>query len=569
MTNQSKIGLILIVCVIMGGLIWFLSGESPEEQAKAQKKQAYVSSNWNKEYQLAEKDPKGLYLFNKLLRAHIDRKQQMSFVSDARELETVIEDSSAQNTYVFVGNRFGLETSEFDTILKRVSQGSDVFLAYHEMTENLVSSMFDRYGHVFDYDEEINVFMGQKKMRMINLYQNDTVAKNWLAYDPACIAKDSMIELASFMELTALVELQHGDGRIYLSTTPELFQNYQIKRNPGFEFTSMVQDLLPKNQDVYMLEVGRLSDDYGTQDVDELDEGEGKEDNSYLRVIFENKTLLKAFLAAILGILIFLIFRSKRIRPVVPYLEPKKNTTRAFVETLTSIYFSKRNPYGMLSLQRRNFYNVIQKHFFIDLQRREGERELLALSEKSNIPLEEIKSLIAVLETKEAFDVSDQTIAQIHKRKQDFYKRTGIIADFIEERQASKELVVHRNLWTPGLLLMVGIAALFYGFYLLVDANGIGVLLWPIAAITLFLAIRQLRAPVVQLNEEEFIYTPSFGFKKSFKREDLIRVEWDNRSVQVVFKGKQTIIIHQREIGRFESAKFKRALQRFKTEEQW
>ena len=569
MTNQSKIGLILIVSVIMGGLIWFLSGETPEEKAKAQQKQAYVSSNWNKEYQLAEKDPKGLYLFNKLLRAHIDRKQAMSFVSDAGELETVIEGSSAQNTYVFVGNRFGLETSEFDTILKRVSQGSDVFFAYHEMTENLVSSMFDRYGHVFDYDEEINVFMGQKKMRMINLYQNDTVAKNWLAYDPACVAKDSMIELASFMELTALVELQHGRGRVYLSTTPELFQNYQIKRNPGFEFTSMVQDLLPKDQDVYILEVGRLSDDYGTQDVDELDEGEGKEDNSYLRVIFENKTLLKAFLAAILGILIFLIFRSKRIRPVVPYLEPKKNTTRAFVETLTSIYFSKRNPYGMLSLQRRNFYNVIQKHFFIDLQRREGERELLALSEKSNVPLEEIKSLVAILETKEAFEVNDQTIVQVHKRKQDFYKRTGIIAEFIEERQASKELVVYRNLWIPGLLLLVGLAALFYGFYLLVDANGIGVLLWPIAAITLFLAIRQLRAPVIRLNEEEFVYTPSFGLKKRFKREDLIRVEWDTRSVQIVFKGKQTIIIHQREMGRFESAKFKRALQRFKTEEQW
>lgn len=569
MTNQSKIGLILIVCVIMGGLIWFLSGETPEEKAKAQQKQAYVSSNWNKEYQLAEKDPKGLYLFNKLLRAHIDRKQAMSFISDAKDLETVLADSTEQHSYLFVGNRFGLETSEFDSILKRVSQGSDLFLAYHEMTENLVSSMFDRYGTVFDYDEEINVFMGQKKMRMINLYQNDTVAKNWLAFDPACVAKDSMIELASFMELTALVELQHGDGRIYLSTTPELFQNYQIKRNPGFEFTSMVHDLLPKDQDVYILEVGRLSDDYGTQDVDELDEGEGKEDNSYLRVIFENKTLLKAFLAAILGILIFLIFRSKRIRPVVPYLEPKKNTTRAFVETLTSIYFSKRNPYGMLSLQRRNFYNVIQKHFFIDLQRREGERELLALSEKSNVPLEEIKSLVAILETKEAFEVSDQTIVQVHKRKQDFYKRTGIIAEFIEERQASKELVVYRNLWIPGLLLLVGLAALFYGFYLLVDANGIGVLLWPIAAITLFLAIRQLRAPVIRLNEVEFVYTPSFGLKKRFKREDLIRVEWDTKSVQIVFKGKQTIIIHQREMGRFESAKFKRALQRFKTEEQW
>ena len=223
----------------------------------------------------------------------------------------------------------------------------------------------------------------------------------------------------------------------------------------------------------------------------------------------------------------------------------------------------------MLSLQRRNFYGVIQKHFFIDLSRREEDRELIALSEKSNVPLDELRRLVNLLETKEAFEVSDDTIVTVHKLKQEFYKKAGIVAEHVNERALKKATVVYRRLTVPAILLLVGIVALFYGFYLLVDAHGIGVALWPIGALILFLAVRQIRKPLVYIDEDKFTYTPSFGRSRNFDRLDLIRAEWDDNTIQLLFKGQITITINQNEMGRQEKAKLMRALMRIKTDELW
>ncbi len=570
MNNQRKFILVFGVFAVMGLLIWLLSGgEEPIDVKKGPK--PYVSSDWNKEYTDADKDPKGLYLFNQLLRAHIDTTKQMRYIMDAQEFDTVTMYQKHPATFVYIGNQFGLQDEEVDTLLNRVEEGSDVFLAYHGLTDNIIDELFYDYDLAYDYEEEVNIFMDGKKHKMVNLFQTDTIATNWYAFDPITELYDDSLWIghSSFMELFNLIEIKLGKGSIYLCTTPEVFQNYQIKRKPGYEYTRSVQALLPKNQAVYFLELGRLSDDYGTEDVDELTEGEGKKDDSYLKVIFENRTLLKAFLFGILGILIYLLFRTKRMRPIVPYLEPKKNTTKAFTETITSIYFSKRNPYGLLSVQRRNFYAMVQKHFFVDLTRREDERPLLTLSEKSNVSLEEIKRLVNILETKEAFDVNDDTIVRVHKLKQEFYAHAGIIAEHVIEKEKRKETIVYRMLLLPSALILAGIIAILSGFYLLVDAHGIGIILWPIGGLILFLGIRQLSKPLVVINEEEFVYTPSFGRTKRYKMEDLIRIEADNSNVNVLFKGNHSLIINQREMGRYERAKFKRTIARIKKDELW
>ncbi len=570
MNNQKKFILIFGVLMIMGLLIWLLSGNSEEVQGN-KGVQPYVSSSWNNEYLDADKDPKGLYLFNKLLRTHIDTSLELRFLMDHDELMPVAEDDAEKATYVFVGNEFGLLNEEVDSILARVNEGSTLFLAYHVIGENIIDELFYDYDFVFDYDEEINVFMNRKKHQMINLYQNDTVAKNWFAFSMITEPYEDYTWKghSSFMELFNLIEIEVGEGSVFLCSTPEVFQNYQVQRKDGFAYTKSVIDLLPDSNPIYFLELGRLSDDYGTEDVDELLDGEGKRDDSYLRIIFENRTLLKAFLFGILGLLIFLIFRSKRIRPIVPYLEPKKNTTSAFTETITSIYFSKRNPYGMLNVQRRNFYAVVQKHFFIDLNRREDERALVSLSEKSNISLDEIKVLIGILETKEAFDVSDDTVVKVHKLKQDFYKRAGIIAEHVLERERKKEVVIYRRLWLPATFILVGLAGIIFGFYLLVGAHGVGIALWLVGGLILFLGVRQLQKPLMIVNRNEMISTPSFGLTRSYKMDELLAIDLDEKNASLLFKDEKRLIINLNDMGRFEKAKFKRALLRMKNEELW
>jgi hypothetical protein len=557
--NQRKIGLIGGIIVVMVLIVWLFSGGDDPQQGKAQR-QPYVSSDWNTRFQPFDKTPLGLYFFNTLANSHLDNKHDVYVVQDWIELDSIIASSKYDKTYMFVGNIFGLESSEIDSIMADVARGSRIFLSYNQLTENLYPRFFKEYKENFDYTESINVYANKKKHNMINLHQNDTIATEWYGFGEIEPLGDYK-PLSSFMEMENFIKMEYGDGFVYLHTTPAQYYNYQIKRTDGYRYAAFTLNQLPKNQDILLLELGRQPDDIGNYDVDQNDGSEGKEDNSYLRVIFENPPLLIAMLLSILGLILFVIFRSKRTRPVVPYIDKKKNMTLAFAETITSIYFAKRNPYGLLNVHKKNFYATIQKHFFIDLSRRDGDREIDMLSEKSDKSKEEIKSLIAALETKNASNVDDQFVTEIAKKKRKFYVDTGIVSEKILGRVENDTMVFRRVLWLPGVLVLTGIFLIFFGTYYLMQSIGVGIVLWPIGIITLVLGILRSAKPFMEINKEKIIYYTPFAQKRVYDRVDLIRTEMLEKGAVLHFTNDRKLIINNWDLSLFDRKQFERFIQ--------
>jgi hypothetical protein len=415
----------------------------------------------------------------------------------------------------------------------------------------------------YEYEDHVNVFTDSARYSMIYLYQNDTIATEWRLF----ALNDTLrcTTLSSFMEMTNFVRIPVGEGNIYLHANPEMFFNYQIKRKEGFGYAHFVLSHLKKDQDVYALEIGRLSDNYGNYDTDDESGSEGKVDDSYLQDIFNNKSLLSAFMLSALGLLLFVLFRSRRMRPVVPYLAPKKNMTTAFAETITSIYFAKRNPYGLLQVQRRNFYTMVLKHFFVDLQRREDDKPIQILAEKSNRRVDEIKSLLEQVESKEAFSVNDQYVAEVQKALHAFYRSTGIITDEIRTRVTNRDTVYRRVLWLPVLMCMFGLNMIVFGAILLIYSAGIGIALWPVGIVLLYMAIVRLTNPYLKVTKDEMIYYKlPFGTRK-YAREALQSVEKTARGVVFNFSDNQQLIINDWEMSAFDRRQFKNWISQLNT----
>lgn len=564
MTNQRKIGLIGIVLLLTIGLVWLMSSDQVENQNQDRK--PFVSSNWSSRFQTFDQKPMGLYLFNSLLVEHLDRGKSVYVINDWLELDSILIADSLPKTYVFVGNNFGLENKEIDTILSEVANGSRLFLSYNGLTENLLSRFFTTYNERFDYASKINVFVGKQKFSMINLYQNDTIATDWKAFGEISPMGDYQ-PLSSFMEMDNFIKIKHGKGFVYLHTTPTLFYNYQIKRKEGFAYTSFALNQLPKNQDAILLELGRLSDNFGNHDVDQQDGADGKEDDSYLRVIFENQTLLKAMLLGILGIFLFVVFRSKRTRPIVPYIDKKKNMTLAFAETITSIYFTKRNPYGLLQVQRKNFYETIQKNFYVDLSRRNGDREIEILAEKSNKSTQEIKEIIDSLETTEAFSVNEQAVSDVAKRMRKFYVETGIINEKILARVKEQTMTFKRGMIYPIIAILGGIFLVLLGFYYLMNSLGIGIILWPLGISAVAIGVLRMINPYMKVTETEITYFSPFGKKKRFLREQLILTEIKEKGVILHFTENRKLIINHWDLSRFDRKQFERFIAKLHKQE--
>ncbi|MBL1279861.1 MAG: hypothetical protein COA33_006300 [Fluviicola sp.] len=565
MNNKTKIGLVGGIILLMVLMVWMFSASDNSVGKDGKGRKPYVSSNWSNKFQVYDKKPLGLFLFTSLAQAHIDTSHNVSIAYNWDVLDSLVYRTEDPKTYLFVGNNFGLYTNEFLEILREVGNGSDLFLSYNILTDNLVEELFVESDPLFDYAESINLFAGQKKYSMINLFQNDTISCNWNAFGDIQTVDSSYTTLSSFMEMSNFIRIEHGEGNIYLNTTPAAFYNYQIKRNPGYKYTEFVLNQLPKDQDIILLELGRLTDNYGDADTDDQDGENLKRDDSYLTLIFENPTLLKAMLLSILGIILFVIFRSKRTRPVVPYIGEKKNMTLAFAETITSIYYAKRNPYGLLQVQKKNFYTMVQKHFFIDLNRKDKDNALNSLAEKSNRSRQEIDELVNSYETKEAFSVSDQYVAKVLTKQQDFYRSVGIISEKTSERIKGRELVFRRSLLLPSVFILSGLFLFFFGLYYLVSAIGIGIIFWPVGILLVSLGIIRLSKPYLLIKDKEWTHYSAYGRKKEFKENDITHIEILASGTVISFGENEKLIINYWDLSRFDQKQFKRHISKLHT----
>jgi hypothetical protein len=311
---------------------------------------------------------------------------------------------------------------------------------------------------------------------------------------------------------------------------------------------------------VFLLELGRLSDNYGNEDTSEQDGADGKEDDSYLKLIFQNPTLLVALLLTILGVILFVIFRSKRTRPIVPFIQKKKDMTLAFAETITSIYFAKRNPYVLLQVQKKNFYATLHKHFFVDIQRREDDKALEILAEKSDSSLEEIVELVGSLESIEASGITEQYVTNVLQRQHAFYRRVGVISSDLNERVQEQEFVFRRSLLLPILLIGAGLFLIVLGVFYLMSSIGIGIVLWPVGILLLVLGIIRMSRPYLALNKDRVVHYTAIGFKKEYQREDLVSTEIKSSGAILHFRNNKQLIINYWDLSRFDQNQFKRLI---------
>ncbi len=549
-SSKNKIALILGFFLLIVLLLWAVDGIS-----NGKKIEIFRSNNWHRKYQLKDKDPYGLFLFNEILAAHLDSNHSVKSINKWSDYDSLVKEKE-KSTYIFIGHDFQLLNKEIDTLLKDVENGSDLMISFYDLTSNLYDRFFNYVDFDYDYSDSIVVYANNRKHTMYNIHQTDTVAMKWEAFVNEALVDSSFESLSSFMEMSNFIKIKRGKGHIFLHANPQFYFNYQVLRKDGFYYSNFTINQFSKHRNVYWLELGRKMDNEGKENTTVNEGKDSKKDDSLLQLFFKNPSLLWAMLTAIFGFILFIIFRAKRMRPVVPMIPPKRNMTTAFADTITSIYYQNHSPYGILKVQRKNFYHAIHKHFYIDLTRRNEDREIRLLAEKSNVSIESLKELLALIETKESFNVDERYIANVATQQREFYLKTGIISNFILNRIEKKDRIFNRIIWLPMLLILFGIMMILVGFYYLTQSIGMGILLWPIGISWITIAVLQLKKPLLEITNEQLILYPIFGKKKTYNWEDLVDAVNGNSATLITFSGNRIIKINYWEMSRFDKSSF-------------
>lgn len=546
--NRSRglvIGIILTGIMVL--VVYLFSGGDAGYDAPPQ----FVSDQWEQAFVLESKNPQGLLLFKQLADS---RAKRTSVLTDS-----LPERPEAATTYIFAGDKFGLHNREFDTLLKSVKdKGSDLFLSYHELMDNIWPRFYKDNRFYWHFDDEITVFTDNRSYRMYPLFQTDTISVIWRLIDPEKIIDTSFVPLSSAMESPNFIRLKLGKGNIYLHSNPELFFNYQLLTRTGFRHAQFaVSHINPKHK-LKWLELGRLSENFGNSDTAQMEGEGGQEDNSLLQLLFSRKELLIALLLTILGVLLYLVFRTKRYWPQVPYLPPVKNRSLDFADTMTSIYFDQQSPYSILIVMRKNFRSNVSRHFFLDISRQENAHEIRLLSEKSGIDRQKVEKLVTMLENVKMQAVTQEYVQEAARRQREFYLSTGIIKDKVQQRSAQKKIELKRQVIVSGSLIFFGANAIIRGFYMLSLSKGWGVLFWPLGLLMLVAGIYLLSRRLIVVEKNQLTWYPYFGKKQTFDLGDVLEVKVHKGFTTMHFTGNRTIRISHFEISTHHRKDFSR-----------
>ncbi len=522
--SKKVLGILALIIVVSTAAILYLLDD---EQTVALDKNAFISSDWEETYLPNDKNPNGTFLFNELLQFHTKKKStQIPIKLDSVSLK------NTKSTYIFVGDKFQLQTEEFDTLISAVKKGANLVLAYNSISENVNSFFFEEEDFIWEYNESIDLFANKKNFRFYSVFQNDTIASEWNFFNKKELIKgnfDQVEYLGSSQNQACFLNLKLGEGQIILHTNPKLFVNYQLLQEIGFEYSNFVISKIPKDHSIKWLELARLSDEE-LEDNSGDEEGAGKEDTSYLQFIFDSKALTIALLLAILGIILFVIFRTKRSQPFVPYIPKTGNHSLIFADTIKEIYYRQQTPFSILQVIKKNFYIAVNKRFFIDISKDNREKEIHSLHEKSGIQKEKIASLLQKLETKNENEVNFEFLDRVSKEQQAFYYQSGIIKERLKDKIEGKAKKINRKMHVPLLLIILAITLILTSFYLLHKSTGSAIVLWPIGIALLIFGIRLYALPVIKISPKELTFYAIFKGKIRMKTEDITSLEVQNGS---------------------------------------
>lgn len=291
--------------------------------------------NWEKNFSTQNKDPYGLYVFDnelpELLKNQKITKTALTpyeYYPDSLEIK-----NSNETTFLVIENSSNFDEVSAKSILDQVNKGADLVIS----TENFYNGFFtvlDTLDLKIDQVSQNNLYFVNDSLSNENFTTKDNYNNVFLVKNP-----NKHTAIAKLDYELAFIATKFGKGTIYLNTTPILLTNYYLlnKDNDFSGFTESFASVI-KKKNVVWFDVNYSSN-------------ERENNQSLLRFLFKNKSLRFAWYTLIASLLLFVIFYGKRKQRIIPIIEPVKNTTVEYLETVGNLYFQENDITQILQKQ--------------------------------------------------------------------------------------------------------------------------------------------------------------------------------------------------------------------------
>jgi hypothetical protein len=208
-----------------------------------------------------------------------------------------------------------------------------------------------------------------------------------------------------------LLRYRQGQGELLLSSVPQAYTNYFMLQESLTQETTASLNLLPQRDLIWneYYHLGRM------------------ESTTPLRFVLSVAPLRWAVYLTAAGLLLFILFESKRRQRAIPVVQPPANTTLEFVETVGNLFMRGASHREMAKKKIIYFREYLLSHYRLQGEwQEEAFRERVA--HKSGKAREEVnKTFDLILDLQEKKNIPAEELIRLNQCIDIFYTQKAII----------------------------------------------------------------------------------------------------------------------------------------------
>ncbi|WP_270088760.1 DUF4350 domain-containing protein [Sphingobacterium sp. SYP-B4668] len=402
MTNNSKFGIWIVLLVLLTiGIIDAISKKPID---------------WAKTYNQRDKIPYGLYVAREEL-AHI-LGNKVSITDTKKSIYELLEEDTLvndQTAFIYIDDYFHVGATAAKKLLEFAASGGEVFISSKDFDAELLDTLKLSATNLDAFKissnllfEDVSFSLGYKGKRL----RYDKIEYTNI-FDLIDSTNISIVGTASVQQhaMPNFVQISWGKGKVYLHLEPEVFTNYYMLKRNNYEYASAALKTLTAKDIIWY--------DSHYQ--------EGQADTP-LRMILSHQGLREAWYLLLFGLLLFLVFKSKREQQAVEIVEPEPNLSKEFAKTIATLYYENGEPGNMVDKKIDYFLFDVRRSFHLDTMDMEDEKFVRSLALKSGVPLEDTQELMALISsyrTRRGLTLDD--LKTLHYKIEEFKTKSNMI----------------------------------------------------------------------------------------------------------------------------------------------
>ena len=363
--------------------------------------------DWSVTLAKADKNPFGGYiLFNRL--KDIFSASQVKVASDP--IYNLLNDEDMLSAaYIIISPTFKPSKNDLDELRQFVHRGNTAFISAINF-DKLVLTTFraktdTRFTLINKDSTSVNLVNPSLKAPKDYTSIKNTINEYFTKIDTAFATILGVNDEGQ----PNFIKLSYGKGNIYLHAAPICFSNYFILNRNNHQYSSAALSYITT----------------GTKTIywDEYYKPGGQTKQTPLYFILSNTYLLWALRLTMAGLLIYVLFAMKRRQRIIPVVEPLRNSSLDFVQTISNVYFNHKDNAGIADKKISYFFEFIRHRFYMQTTEMD-ETFIETLSRKSGIPPGEIQEIVRLLKTAQnSHDIDDDLLLSLDRSMDNFYKQ--------------------------------------------------------------------------------------------------------------------------------------------------